>query len=267
MVFGGKYNISVMADPETNSYDGNILGNILVLGSSASDKTTLVQEMASNSMFGKLEGAHWVSAVELSKSREAKIDSCFKPKVEFYNPQDEYDLKKSFCRLRKSLRRKTRKVKNCCREHWEWRRGIRGKGLLYSVGRCHWSSRQVSSFHKVLIACRKSGYNVLYIFHESELSSAQWNDILSQKQMFSVFLSAMDLALNHLVKFITRSPNVKGYVGRQQLWLTNFVQTLAKKSDYTCFCLDKSSNVFGAARYRSQVENPETQYCYLNSSV
>ena len=25
--------------------------------------------------------------------------------------------------------------------------------------------------------------------------------------------------------------------------------------------------MFGAARYRSQVENPETQYCYLNSST
>ena len=25
--------------------------------------------------------------------------------------------------------------------------------------------------------------------------------------------------------------------------------------------------MFGAARYRSQVQNPETQYCYLNSST
>ena len=78
-----------MADPEANSSDGKISGNILVLGSSPNGKTTLVQEMASNSVFGKLEGAHWVSAV---KAREAEIDSCFKPKVEFYNPQDDYDL-------------------------------------------------------------------------------------------------------------------------------------------------------------------------------
>ena len=67
-----------MADPEASSSDGKISGNILVLGSSPNGKTTLVQEMASNSVFGKLEGAHWVSAV---KAREAEIDSCFKPKV------------------------------------------------------------------------------------------------------------------------------------------------------------------------------------------
>ena len=43
-------------------------------------------------MFGKLEGTYWISAVNLSKQREAVIDSYFKPKVEFFNPVDEYDL-------------------------------------------------------------------------------------------------------------------------------------------------------------------------------
>ena len=95
-----------MADPETNLCNGKISGNILVLGSSASGKINLVQEMVSSSMFGKLKGMHWVSAIKLSKAREAEIDSCFKPKVEFYHPQDKYDLKKT-CRPRKSLQRKT----------------------------------------------------------------------------------------------------------------------------------------------------------------
>ena len=79
--------------------------------------------------------------------------------------------------------------------------------------------------------------------------------------MFCVFSSAMDLVLNHLMKFITRSPNIKGYVGRQLLWLTNLVWTLAKK------CCFFASNLFGATSYRSQVENPETEHCYLNSSM
>ena len=63
-----------MADPKTNSYNGNTSGNSLVLGSSASDRTTLVQEMASNSKFGRLKGAHWVSVVKLSKARERGRD-------------------------------------------------------------------------------------------------------------------------------------------------------------------------------------------------
>ena len=52
---------------------------------------------------------------------------------------------------------------------------------------------------------------------------------------------------------------------RQQLWLTNVVQTLSKKSGYSCFCLEKRLNKFVVIRYRSKVENLETKYCYSNS--
>ena len=84
-----------MADPEKNSYDGKIYGNLLFLGSSASEKTTIVQEMVSNSMFGKLKVAQWISAAKLSKQRHAETDSCFELKVEFYNPRDWYYFKKT----------------------------------------------------------------------------------------------------------------------------------------------------------------------------
>ena len=78
-----------MAEPQTKTYDGKISENILVLSSSAGGKTNFVQELACNSMFGKLEGVHWISKVGLSKQREAEIGICFEPKVEFYQPQDE----------------------------------------------------------------------------------------------------------------------------------------------------------------------------------
>ena len=46
-----------MASPGIGKYDRKILGNVLVLGSTGSGKTTLVQEMASNSMFEKSTGS------------------------------------------------------------------------------------------------------------------------------------------------------------------------------------------------------------------
>ena len=75
------------------------------------------------------------------------------------------------------------------------------------------------------------------------------------------------LDLNHLVKFVPRSGYNTRYMSRHQLWLTNLVRTLLKKSGDFCFCLDKRPHVFGAARYRSQVKNSETQYSYLNSKA
>ena len=38
--------------------------------------------MAFNSMFEKLEGAHWISPIKLSKEREAVIGFYFEPRVE-----------------------------------------------------------------------------------------------------------------------------------------------------------------------------------------
>ena len=89
-----------MANPQTESYDRTQSGNILVLGSSGSGKTSLVQEIASNSMFGKLEGVYWVSGINLSKKREGEIECCFEAKVDFYYPSDEYELNKTFLILK-----------------------------------------------------------------------------------------------------------------------------------------------------------------------
>ena len=83
-------------------------------------------------------------------------------------------------------------------------------------------------------------------------------------QIFCVFLSGLRLVINYLMKSVTRSGSGGGYVSKQQMWITNLVRDLAKKSGYSCFCADRRPHVFEAARYRSQVENPTVQYCYLN---
>ena len=83
-----------MASAGITKYDRKISENVLVLCSTDSGKMTLVQEMASNSLFGELRGVHWMSKLQHSKQRAAEIDSCFTQKVELYSSQDEKDLKK-----------------------------------------------------------------------------------------------------------------------------------------------------------------------------
>ena len=169
-----------MMDPETNSYDRKLLGNVLVLGSTASRKTILVEEMASNSVLGKLEGAHWISAVKLSKEREAVIDSYFEPKVEFYNPVDEYDLRKTFGDLEDLYREKLEKKEIVTAS------GVNAKGEYVERDNLIVLD-DVSRLVVFLSTCRKFGYSVLYIFHETALSSPRWRDIISQMQMFFAF--------------------------------------------------------------------------------
>ena len=81
-----------------------------MLGGTGSGKTTLVQEMVSNSAFGEFRGVHWISKLQLSKQRDTEIDSCFTPKVEFYSPQDEEDLEKTFDDLENIYREKVKKM-------------------------------------------------------------------------------------------------------------------------------------------------------------
>lgn len=110
---------------------------------------------------GKLEGAHWISAVELCKKREAEIDSCFEPKVEFYYPSNEYELKKTFNDLENLYREKV--------ERKTFAIGTEGSGKGEYIERDnlivmdHVASLadRSHSFIKFLTYCRKFRYNIL----------------------------------------------------------------------------------------------------------
>ena len=146
----------------------------MVLGSSASGKTILVQEMASNSMFGKLEGAHLVSTVKLSKARVAEINSCFEPKIEFYNPQDDYDHKKTFLDLESLYRKNLEKKKIVVENSGNGKGGYLERDNLIVLDEVTGLADRSHSFVKFWTKCRKFGYSVLYIFHKPALSSPQW---------------------------------------------------------------------------------------------
>lgn len=78
---------------QTFVYDWQLKENILVVGKTVFGKTTSVQRLAVNNIFGKLEKAKWVLQIRLSKQRKAQIQSCFICPLEFYYPKnvDEHD--------------------------------------------------------------------------------------------------------------------------------------------------------------------------------
>ena len=65
-------------------YNGEFEGNILVVGRTGCGKTTFVQNLAKNKMFGNLKEVIWDSKILLSKEREDQIKECFADeKVDF----------------------------------------------------------------------------------------------------------------------------------------------------------------------------------------
>ena len=66
--------------------------NILLAGKANCSKSTLAQKRGINNFFGKLLKVEWISFIQLSKNREAKIQTCFSCLVQFHYPRSLEDL-------------------------------------------------------------------------------------------------------------------------------------------------------------------------------
>ena len=70
-------------------YDGIFNGNMLVVGQTRCGKTSFVQKLGKNNMFGSIDSVDWISKIELSEAREHQIRESFcYASVEFHYPND-----------------------------------------------------------------------------------------------------------------------------------------------------------------------------------
>ena len=74
-------------DENKVTYDGTFSGNILVVEQTRCGKTSLVQSLGRNKIFGSIDSVDWISKVELSENREHQIRQSFSyASVEFHYP-------------------------------------------------------------------------------------------------------------------------------------------------------------------------------------
>ena len=65
------------------SYDGCFNGNILVVGRTGCGKTTFIERLGANNLFGDIIDVFWISKIILSSEREDQIRQFFKSKGTF----------------------------------------------------------------------------------------------------------------------------------------------------------------------------------------
>ena len=63
------------------TYNGKFEGNILVVGKTGCGKTTFVQNLGNNKLFGDIKEVYWILKIELSTEREDSIKDCFKDQI------------------------------------------------------------------------------------------------------------------------------------------------------------------------------------------
>ena len=83
-----------MADEINYIYDAKFEGNTLVVGRTGCGKTTFIQNLGKNRMFGELKEVTWISKISLSRDRENNIRDCFVNEnlnFEYPNSIEEFD--------------------------------------------------------------------------------------------------------------------------------------------------------------------------------
>ena len=77
-------------DNEMNyTYNAKFEGNVLMVGRSGCGKTTFVQNLGKNQIFGDIKEVLWISKISLSTERENNIRDCFvNHHVDFQYPND-----------------------------------------------------------------------------------------------------------------------------------------------------------------------------------
>ena len=64
-------------------YDRKLEGNILIIRQTGCGKTTFIQNIAKNNLFGELKVIFWVSKITLSMERGKSVLLCFGKNVSF----------------------------------------------------------------------------------------------------------------------------------------------------------------------------------------
>ena len=163
-------------------YNGQFYGNILVVGRTGCGKTTFLEKLGLNNFFGNIIKTELISAIDIDKKREAKIQSYFSNEAEVYvaKEQDELDSLIETFKLRSREESTDNNVNNSFGKNKKLDRLI----TMDDVSGVADVSKKLANF---LTVSRKFGYNCIDVFHVIVPASQIWQKIISQTNIFNIF--------------------------------------------------------------------------------
>ena len=246
-------------DENIVTYDGTFSGNILVVGQTRCGKTSFVQSLGRNKIFGSVDSVDWISKVELSENREHQIRQSFSyVSVEFHYPNDvaEFDIVLDLLKDNKSDLNVGKFYQlEGVEENYVFNR-------LIVMGDVSGLADKSNEFCSFLTVSRKYRYSCIYIFHFVFPALSNWQMVLSQTKIFNIFPSAIQLG--NMSKILTNNCDRETlkYIPKRELWINRLYFEIANKKDYSCLTIDSGQS--GPAKYRTQVDNKIRQICFFS---
>ena len=250
---------------ENSTYDRKFNGNILVLGRTECGKTTFIQNLGINNFFGELKKVKWISGIRLNKKREAEIESNFNCEVNFSYPIDKEELAEKIeeYKLESESENDNDNFDNVNNTFGENKK--RDKLIVFDdVSGLADDSKKFGSF---LAVARKYNYNCVYAFHTIYTEKSNWKTILSQTNIFNIFPASVPISSVKKILELSCIRKTTKSIPQSSLWISRLFVELANKNEKVCLTLDCSNvNKDGPSRYRTNADNPETQFCYFNAT-
>ena len=164
------------------TYNGKFEGNVLIVGRTGCGKTTFIQKLAQNKMFGNdIINVFWVSKIFLSPEREEAIRDCFVDQnVQFTYPNniDGFNyLTDSFM---------SEKSQSASENNLGEQAHINKLIIMDDVSGLADKSEDFSNF---LTVSRKYGFSCVYVFHTIYPGRQSWEMIMAQTHIFNIFLA------------------------------------------------------------------------------
>ena len=226
-------------------YDGQFNGNILVVGTAGCGKTTFIEKLGRNKLFGsQIKNVFWVTKIVLSSEREEIIRKSFvDQEVHFSYPCDLDD----FSYL----------IENFTQEKSDYEDSELGGNLkikkLIVMDNVSALADRSNNFSDFLTVSRKYGFSCLYVFHTIYPGRQNWEMIMSQTHVFNFFPGSI-----HNSRF-SKTLSLKN------VWLNKLFFQVSNSQEKKCLAIDtRDVNEFGPGKFRTNANNREEQTCYFN---
>ena len=183
-------------------YDGTFNGNMFAVGQTHCGKTSFVQRLGKNNMFGSIDSVDWIPKIKLSVAREHQIRESFcYASVEFHYPNDLGEFETILELLKDN---KSDVNININAEAYDL--GIGEKDVfdrLIVMDDVSGLADKSNEFCSFLTVSGKYRYSCIYIFHIVFPQLRNWQMIISQTKIFNIFPSAVQLG--NLSKLLTNN--------------------------------------------------------------